>query len=161
MITGPTIRDPLIWAPVSTTTRPISSLAASAVPSIRGSALSSTIRLTSSMSVTLPVSFQYPEMIVEVTLRPVLDQPLDGLSDLQLSPLRRHQPGYRLVYRRGEQVHPDQRQVALRPLRLLLQADNLARVIQFGHTELARIRHLRQHDVRVRPTGTGTPPPVR
>ena len=31
---------------------------------------SSTIRLTSSMSATLPVSFQYPEMTVEDTVRP-------------------------------------------------------------------------------------------
>ena len=58
-------------APASMTTRPISSLAVSTRPATAGSALSSTTRLTSSMSATLPVSFQYPEMIVEVTLRPL------------------------------------------------------------------------------------------
>ena len=70
MMAGPTIRDPLTLAPASTTTRPISSLAASTMPATADSVLSSTVRLTSSMSVTLPVSFQYPEMTVEVTLRP-------------------------------------------------------------------------------------------
>ena len=69
---GPTILDPLTLAPSSMTTRPISSLAASTTPPTAGSTFSSTVRLTSSMSATLPVSFQYPEMIVEVTLRPLL-----------------------------------------------------------------------------------------
>jgi hypothetical protein len=55
---GPTIRDPLTLAPASTTTRPISSLAASTSPATAGSTVSSRVRLTSSMSVTLPVSFQ-------------------------------------------------------------------------------------------------------
>ena len=71
MMAGPTIREALTLAPASTTTRPISSLAASTSPTTAGSMLSSTARLTSSMSATLPVSFQYPEMIVEVTLRPL------------------------------------------------------------------------------------------
>ncbi len=71
MMAGPTIRDPVTLAPASMTTRPISSLAASTRPATAGSTLSSTTRLTSSMSATLPVSFQYPEMIVEVTVRPL------------------------------------------------------------------------------------------
>ena len=70
MITGPTMRDPVICTPSSRTTRPMSSVAASAVPRRRGSRLSSTMRFTSSMSATLPVSFQYPEMTDDVTLAP-------------------------------------------------------------------------------------------
>ena len=38
-------------------------------------------------------------------------------------------------------------------LRLLLQADDLAALVQLGHAEVARVRHLGQHDLRVRPGG--------
>jgi hypothetical protein len=68
---GPTIRDPLTWAPASTATRPMISQPGSTTPSARGSRLSSTSRLTSSMSVTFPVSFQYPVITVDSTVRPV------------------------------------------------------------------------------------------
>lgn len=55
---GPTIRELLTRAPASILTRPITSLSASTGPSVHGSTPSSTVRLTSSMSMTLPVSFQ-------------------------------------------------------------------------------------------------------
>lgn len=59
MITGPTMRLPLTLAPGSILTRPMISLSAStSAPSWNGSTASRTVRLTSSMSVTLPVSFQ-------------------------------------------------------------------------------------------------------
>lgn len=58
MIAGPTIRLPATFAPASIRTRPMISLSASTSPSTSGSRVSSTDRLTSSMSVTLPVSFQ-------------------------------------------------------------------------------------------------------
>lgn len=58
MIAGPTIRLPLTRAPASMRTRPMISLSSSTVPSFTGSTVSRTDRLTSSMSVTLPVSFQ-------------------------------------------------------------------------------------------------------
>jgi hypothetical protein len=58
MMAGPTMREPDTCAPASTTTRPMISQAASVVPSSRGSMVSRTSRLTSSMSATLPVSFQ-------------------------------------------------------------------------------------------------------
>lgn len=58
MIAGPTIRLLVIRAPFSIRTRPMISLVASTVPSTSGTMVSSTERLTSSMSVTLPVSFQ-------------------------------------------------------------------------------------------------------
>ena len=65
------MRERLTRAPRSITTRPMSSVASSTVPCWSASALSSTMRLTSSMSATLPVSFQYPVMIVDRTLWPV------------------------------------------------------------------------------------------
>lgn len=52
------MRLPLTLAPASTRTRPMISLDSSTVPSTTGSTVSRTDRLTSSMSVTLPVSFQ-------------------------------------------------------------------------------------------------------
>jgi hypothetical protein len=55
------------------------------------------------------------------------------------------------VYHRREQVDADQRQVALRLPRLLLQADELARAVKLGDPELPRVRHLGQHDMGVRP----------
>lgn len=71
MIAGPTMRLPVIVAPFSILTRPTISLLSSADPSQTASTLSSTRRLTSSMSVTLPVSFQYPEIMVERTSWPL------------------------------------------------------------------------------------------
>ena len=70
-MTGPTIRDALTSAPSSITTRPISSQPGCTTPRRAGSAVSSTSRLTSSMSATFPVSFQYPEMVVDATFRPL------------------------------------------------------------------------------------------
>jgi len=55
------------------------------------------------------------------------------------------------VYRWREHIHPDERQVALRLLRLLLQADDLARPVELGDPELPRVGHLGQHDVGIRP----------
>ena len=71
MIAGPTMREPATVAPASTTTRPMISQSSLTVPSSRGSMPSSTSRLTSSMSATLPVSFQYPVIVVELTVRPL------------------------------------------------------------------------------------------
>jgi hypothetical protein len=58
MTAGPTMRELTIRAPSSTTTRPMVSDAVSTSPSIRRSMPSRTMRFTSSMSPTLPVSFQ-------------------------------------------------------------------------------------------------------
>jgi hypothetical protein len=58
MTTGPTMRDPRTSAPASILTPPMISLSASTKPSIRGSRLSRSVLLTSSMPVTFPVSFQ-------------------------------------------------------------------------------------------------------
>src|SRR5208337_890951 len=81
-------------------------------------------------------------------------QPLDRLGDLQLSALRRRQGRHRLVDRGREQVHPDQRQIALGLLRLLLQADELARAVELGDPELPRVRYRGEHDVGIGPGGT-------
>lgn len=69
-MTGPTIRLRVTRAPGSILTRPMISLSSSTwAPRVQGSTVSSTVRLTSSMSVTLPVSFQYPRILVERTSR--------------------------------------------------------------------------------------------
>src|SRR5215469_10674397 len=86
-----------------------------------------------------------------VDLATAAHQPLNRLGDLQLSPPRRFQMRYRLVYRRREQVDADQRQVALRLPRLLLQADELAGAVEFRDPELPWVRHLGQHDMGIRP----------
>ena len=52
-----------------------------------------------------------------------------------------------------EHVHADQGQVALRLLGLLLQADDLAAVVELGDAERPRVRHPGQHDLRVRAGG--------
>ncbi len=52
-------------------TRPMSSLDASTSPSRLASRVSRTRRLTSSMSMTFPVSFQHSVIIVDFTLRPL------------------------------------------------------------------------------------------
>ena len=57
------------------------------------------------------------------------------------------------MHRRTEDVHADQREIALRLLRLLLQADDLPGLVEFRDAELTRIGHLREHDLRVRPLG--------
>jgi hypothetical protein len=61
-------RTPRTVAPAPMATRPMSSVPASTVPSCLPARPSSTMRLTSSMSATLPVSFQYPEITVDFTL---------------------------------------------------------------------------------------------
>ena len=42
---------------------------------------------------------------------------------------------HRLVDRRGEEVDADERQIALGALRLLLQADHAAGIVELGHAE--------------------------
>src|SRR5271166_3852685 len=149
MMAGPTIRDPLTLAPASMTTRPISSLAGHG----RLGALQHD-----------PVDLQHVRDIAGVLpvtrddrgadLAAVRYQPLDRLGDLQLSALRRRQGRHRLVDRGREQVHPDQRQIALGLLRLLLQADELARAVELGDPELPRVRYRGEHDVGIGPGGT-------
>ena len=67
--------------------------------------------------------------------------------------LESHELVHRLVDRWGEHVHADKGQVALRLLRLLFQPDHAPGLVQLRDTELTRIRHLGQHDLRVRPRG--------
>jgi hypothetical protein len=53
----------------------------------------------------------------------------------------------------GEHVHADEREIALGPRRLLLQADDLAAVVEFCDTELSRVGDPGEHDLGVRPRG--------
>ena len=115
--------------------------------------VSSTIRFTSSMSATLPVSFQYPVIVVDRTLRPLS---ISHWMASVISSSPRHDGAsceHRLVDGGGEDVDADQREIALGLLGLLLQADHLARGVQLGDAELPRIRHAGQHDLGVRPAG--------
>jgi hypothetical protein len=77
-------------------------------------------------------------------------------------------PDARTVHRRREQVHTDQRQIALRLQRLLLQTDELARAVELGDTELPRVCHRGQHgmgkpglDARNSSTSAVMPPTMK
>ena len=61
MIAGPRTVLLITRAPASITTRPTISLSTT-VPSVRGSSVSRMMRLASSMSSSLPVSFHQPSM---------------------------------------------------------------------------------------------------
>ncbi len=76
---------------------------------------------------------------------------LQGLGDLEFPAARRAELAHGLVHGGGEDVDPDQREIAPRALGLLHQADHLAGLVEFGDAELARIWHRGQHDVRVGP----------
>src|ERR1700723_3664589 len=80
-----------------------------------------------------------------------VEQPLQGLGDLEFPAARRAELAHRLVHGGGEDVDPDQRQIAFRVLGLLHQGDHLAGLVELGDAELARIRHGGQHDLRVGP----------
>ena len=80
-----------------------------------------------------------------------VDEHLDGLGNLQLAPPGRLELGDHVVHGRGEHVHADQREITLRLLGLLLQADDPALGVQLGDAELARVRDLGEHDLGGRP----------
>ena len=69
------------------------------------------IRLASSMSSSLPVSFHQPSMTWGRTMWPLVDQPLDRVGDLELAARRRLDGLDRLEDRRVEHVDADQRQI--------------------------------------------------
>ena len=70
------------------------------------------MRLASSRSSGLPVSFHQPSTISARTFLPVVDQPLDRLGDLVLAAPRRLERVGGLQDRVVEQVDADERQVA-------------------------------------------------
>ena len=123
------------------------------MPSQRDGVVSSTIRLTSSMSVTFPVSFQYPEMTDE---RTVLPWSMSHWMASVISSSPRHD-GLRCrtaSCTEGLKMYtPTSARLLFGLLWLLLQADHLPGFVEFRHTEVTRIGHRREHDLRVRPLG--------
>ena len=129
---------------------------ASTVPSIRRSIVSRISRFASSMSSSLPVSFHQPSTRCGRTSRPrsirswiasVISSSLRKLGLIAL---------HRLEDRRREHVDADQREIALRLLRLLDQPHDRA-VAQLGDAEHLRIGHARQQDLRRRLLARRTP----
>ena len=88
---------------------------------MRRSSVSRISRFASSMSSSLPVSFHQPSTMCGRTVEPAVDQVLDGVGDLELVPEARPDALDRLEDLRAEHVDADQREVALRLLRLLDQ----------------------------------------
>src|SRR5580692_4363201 len=80
-----------------------------------------------------------------------VEQPLQGLGDLEFPAPRRAELAHGLVHGGGENVDPHQREIAPRALGFLHQADHLPGLVELGDAELAWIRHRGQHDLRVGP----------
>src|SRR4051812_25070553 len=66
----------------------------------------------------------------------MVDQPLDGVGDLELTARRRFDRAHRGVDLRVEQVHADDREVGRRVLRLLDELHDLAVGAEHGHARL-------------------------
>ena len=118
----------------------------------RRSIVSRISRLASSMSSSLPVSFHQPCDQVRPDLEAAVDQVLDRVGDLELVAEARLDPLHRLEDRRREHVDADQREVALRLLRLLDQADDAA---------VLRARRRRTSADRARGSAGSAPPAPR
>ena len=78
-----------------------------------------------------------------------VDQPLDGVGDLQLAATGRLDRLRRLVDARREHVDADEREVGRGLLRLLHQARDAAVGVQLGDAEVLRVRDLREQDQRL------------
>ena len=83
----------------------------------------------------------------------VVDQPLDGVGDLELAAPRRLDGGDRLVHERREQVDADEGEVRRRVGRLLDEAHDLAAGAELGDAEALRVGHLAQEDAGRRRVG--------
>ena len=116
----------VISAPSSMTTRPSIVDASSTRPRIAGSRSSRIRRLLSSSGSFLPVSSHQPSRTSWRRRAPV-EEPLDGVGDLELAPGRGLDRADGLVDGGVEQVDADQGEVRRRVGRLLHQADDLAR----------------------------------
>ena len=80
----------------------------------------------------------------------MIQQPLDGVGDLQLAASRRPDGTHRLEDLGREEVHADQRQIRLGLRGLLHQPDDVP-ILQLGDAKALRRLHRRQQDHRVGP----------
>ncbi len=76
----------------------------------------------------------------------LVDEPLDGIRDLELPSRRRLDRLDRLEHRGVEHVDADEGEVGGRHLRLLGEAHHLA-VLELGHPELGRVGHAGQENL--------------
>ena len=151
MTTGPRMTERSTTAPASMTT----------LPSIRDSASTDAVDAPLDRVEDQPVGLEHvlelagvlPPAVDEVRphLEAAVDQVLDGVGDLELVAEARLDALHRVEDRRREHVDADQREIALRLLRLLDQPDDPA-VGQLGDAEHLRIRHPRQQDLRGGPS---------
>ena len=80
----------------------------------------------------------------------LVDEPLDRVGDLELAPRRRLDRAHRVVDGRVEQVDADEREVGRRIGRLLDESHDVARGVERGDAELARVVDVREQDLRGR-----------
>ena len=80
----------------------------------------------------------------------LVDQPLDGVGDLQLAASGRADGRHRLVDPLVEEVHADQGQVGRRWVGLLDQPDDRAVGVQLGHPEPLRVGDRLEQDLGAR-----------
>ena len=113
----------------------------STVPSIRGSSVSSTSRLLSSSGSFLPVSIHQPAEDLVAHPMAVVDQPLDGVGDLELAAGRRFDrraPRCGCRDRRGRRRRPRGRTAG--PAGFSISCDHLAVGAEHRDAELPRDR---------------------
>ncbi|GAA3036006.1 hypothetical protein GCM10020000_11940 [Streptomyces olivoverticillatus] len=108
---------------------------------------SSSLRLQSKNVLGVAGIFPVTAIFGRPYVRTGLDQPLDGVGDFQLATCAGLDGGHCLVNGRGEEIHPDDGQVAAWFQGLFHQLQYPAIGIDFGHSEAAGILHLMHDDL--------------
>ena len=149
MTTGPRMTERCTSAPASITTLPSTRDRRRPSPSI--APLDRIENQPVRLEHVLELAGVLPPAVDEVRphLEAAVDQILDGVGDLQLVAEARLDPLHRVEHCGREHVHADEREVALRLLRLFDQPDDLA-VGELGDAKHLRIRHPGQEDLRGR-----------
>ncbi len=91
-----------------------------------------------------------PPALQDLVAHPVavVDEPLDGVGDLELAARRRFDRAHRVVDLRVEEVHADDREVGRRVLRLLDELHDLAVGAEHRDARLAGVVDVREQDLR-------------
>ena len=79
----------------------------------------------------------------------LVDEPLDGVGDLEFTARRGFDGGDGLVDTGVEEVHADEGEVGRWVGGLLDESDHVAGVVEFGDAEPVRVGHLLEEDLRV------------
>jgi hypothetical protein len=76
-----------------------------------------------------------------------VDQPLDGIGDLELASPRRLDRRHRLVDAAVEEVHADEGLVGRRDVGLFDKPDDAPSVVELGHAKALRVLDMREEDL--------------